>query len=214
MTNRFVFAAFACFAPDTPVIKRIFDVLVSSLALLVCASLFLLIAIAIKLDSKGPVFFSQQRMGKHFRPFWIYKFRTMVEDASSRGGQISTQNDPRITGVGGFLRKTKLDELPQLINVLRGEMSLVGPRPEVPTYVELFRNDYEEILRVHPGITDLASLKYRAEAALLARSSNPEQEYVEHVLPDKIKLAKEYVSKSSFLFDLALILRTPLRLFS
>jgi len=196
------------------VIKRTFDVLVSSLALLLCAPLFLLIAIAIKLDSKGPVFFSQQRMGKHFSPFWIYKFRSMIADAPHKGSRITFGEDNRITRVGRLLRKTKLDELPQLINVLKGEMSLVGPRPEVPTYVQLYLRDYEEILQIHPGLTDLASLKYRDEATVLAQSRDPEREYVERVLPDKIKLAKEYVSKSSFLFDLALILRTPLRLFS
>jgi lipopolysaccharide/colanic/teichoic acid biosynthesis glycosyltransferase len=196
------------------VIKRTFDIAVSSLALLVCSPIFLLIAALIKLDSTGPVFFTQQRIGKNFRPFWIYKFRSMVKDASLRGGQITSAADGRITRLGRFLRKTKLDELPQFINVLKGDMSLVGPRPEVPMYVQLFRSDYEEILQVHPGITDLASLKYRDEATMLAQSKDPEREYVEYVLPDKIKLAKEYVSRSSFLFDLALILRTPLRLFT
>jgi len=196
------------------VIKRSFDIAVSSVGLLLCLPLFFAIAILVKLDSKGPVFFAQQRVGKNFRPFSIYKFRSMVEDAQRRGGEITFAEDARITRVGGFLRKSKLDELPQLFNVLTGDMSLVGPRPEVPTYVQLFRRDYEEILQVQPGITDLASLKYRDEAALLAKSPNPEQEYVDHVLPDKIKLAKEYVKRSSFFFDLTLILRTPLRLFT
>jgi lipopolysaccharide/colanic/teichoic acid biosynthesis glycosyltransferase len=196
------------------VIKRTFDIAVSSLALLVCSPLFIVIAALVKLDSRGPVFFVQQRVGKYFRLFRIYKFRSMVEDAPRQGGPITFGKDGRITRVGWFLRKGKLDELPQLFNVLKGDMSLVGPRPEVPTYVQMFRHDYEEILQVHPGITDLASLKYRDEAALLAESMNPEREYVEHVLPDKIKLAKEYVRKSSFFFDLALILRTPLRLFT
>ena len=195
-------------------IKRTFDIAVSSLALLVCSPLFIVIAALVKLDSRGPVFFVQQRVGKYFRLFRIYKFRSMVEDAPRQGGPITFGKDGRITRVGWFLRKGKLDELPQLFNVLKGDMSLVGPRPEVPTYVQMFRHDYEEILQVHPGITDLASLKYRDEAALLAESMNPEREYVEHVLPDKIKLAKEYVRKSSFFFDLALILRTPLRLFT
>jgi len=196
------------------VIKRSFDIAVSSLALLLCVPLFIIIAALIKLDSKGPIFFAQERIGKSFRPFRIYKFRSMIENASRQGTPITFGKDARITRVGRFLRKTKLDELPQLFNVLKGDMSLVGPRPEVPTYVDLFRHDYEEILQVHPGITDLASLKYRDEAALLANSMNPEQEYVDHVLPDKIKLAKEYVRKSSFFFDLGLILRTPLRLFT
>ena len=195
-------------------IKRTFDIAVSSLALLLCLPLFIMIAALVKLDSKGPIFFAQERIGKNFRPFRIYKFRSMIEDAPRQGAPLTFGEDNRITRIGWFLRKSKLDELPQLFNVLKGDMSLVGPRPEVPTYVQLFRHDYEEILQVAPGITDLASLKYRDEAALLAQSTHPEREYVEHVLPDKIKLAKEYVRKSSFFFDLGLILRTPLRLFS
>src|SRR3972149_8115601 len=138
----------------------------------------------------------------------------MVQDAPRKGGPITFGNDPRVTRVGNVLRKTKIDELPQLINVLKGEMTFVGPRPEVPKYVLLFRQDYEEILKVRPGITDLASLKYRDEATILGRSENPEEEYIGRVLPDKIKLAKEYIRRSSFLFDLSLILKTPLKLFS
>ena len=195
-------------------IKRCFDIAVSAIGLALCSPLFLVVAALIKWDSKGPVFFRQERIGKNFHPFWIYKFRSMVQDAPEKGALISVANDSRITRVGNVLRKTKVDELPQLINVLKGEMSLVGPRPEVPKYVQLFRIDYEEILRVPPGITDLASLKYRNEAVILAQSKDPEKEYLVRVLPDKIKLAKEYVRRSSFLFDLALILRTPLRLFT
>ena len=195
------------------VIKRCFDIAVSAIGLALCSPLFLVVAALIKWDSKGPVFFRQERIGKNFHPFWIYKFRSMVQDAPEKGAMISVTNDPRITWVGSVLRKTKVDELPQLINVLKGEMSLVGPRPEVPKYVQLFRIDYEEILRVPPGLTDLASLKYRDEAAILAQSENPEEAYLKRVLPDKIKLAKEYIRRSSFLFDLSLILRTPLRLF-
>ena len=132
----------------------------------------------------------------------------MVADASEKGGLLTSVRDPRITRLGRILRKHKIDELPQLINVLRGEMTLVGPRPEVRRYVNLFRHDYEEILRVRPGITDLASLKYRDESALLAVAADPEQEYITHVLPDKIRLAKEYVRRSSFVFDISLILKT------
>ena len=194
-------------------IKRCFDIAVSAIGLALCSPLFLVVAALIKWDSKGPVFFRQERIGKNFRPFWIYKFRSMVQDAPEKGALISVANDSRITRVGNVLRKTKIDELPQLINVLKGEMSLVGPRPEVPKYVQLFRIDYEEILRVPPGLTDLASLKYRDEATILAQSENPEEAYLKRVLPDKIKLAKEYIRRSSFLFDLSLILRTPLRLF-
>jgi len=137
----------------------------------------------------------------------------MVQDSSTRGKSITVGDDARITRVGWFLRKTKIDELPQLINVLRGEMTFVGPRPEVPQYVEIFRKDYEEILKIRPGITDLASIKYRDEAALLGQSENPEEEYIRRVLPDKIKLEKEYIRRSSFMFDLKLIFKTLLTIF-
>jgi lipopolysaccharide/colanic/teichoic acid biosynthesis glycosyltransferase len=176
--------------------------------------LFLVVAIAIKLDSPGSIFFKQLRVGKGFRPFLIYKFRTMVRDSLTGSRSITVGDDPRITRAGWFLRKSKIDELPQLINVLRGEMTFVGPRPEVPQYVDLFRRDYEEILKVRPGITDLASIKYRDEAAVLGQSSDPEAEYVKCVLPDKIKLAKEYIQRSSLLFDLTVIFKTFLRLFA
>jgi len=138
----------------------------------------------------------------------------MVENPSDRGRLISVGDDPRITSAGRFLRKTKIDELPQLINVLKGEMSLVGPRPEVRQYVELFRKDYEQILRIRPGITDLASLKYHDEAAVLKQLENPEAEYCDRILPDKISLSKEYVQKSSFVFDLGVILKTLPKIFA
>jgi len=195
------------------VIKRTFDIVVSSLGLLVLSPLLLLVAFVIKLDSSGPIFFRQRRVGRGFRPFFIFKFRTMAHDPSGRGRPITVGDDPRITRVGRFLRRTKIDELPQLINVLKGEMSFVGPRPELPQYVELFRNDYAEILRIRPGITDLASLKYHNEAAVLKRFENPEAEYCNRILPDKISLAKEYVKKSSFIFDLALIVKTLPKIF-
>jgi lipopolysaccharide/colanic/teichoic acid biosynthesis glycosyltransferase len=193
--------------------KRIFDVLFALAGLLFLSPLLLLVALLIKRDSPGPIFFKQERMGKGFQPFHIYKFRTMVRDASRRGGPITFGSDPRVTRIGRLLRRTKMDELPQLINVLRGEMSFVGPRPEVRPYVELFRTDYEEILRVLPGITDLASLKYRDEAEVLGHFENPEEEYIKRVLPEKIKLAREYTRRASFLFDITLILKTLLRLF-
>ncbi len=194
-------------------IKRIFDIGVASVGLLLLSPLLLLAALLIKSYSSGPVFFRQERMGRGFRPFTIYKFRTMAQDASRKGGPITFGEDPRITKVGRFLRKAKIDELPQLINVLKGDMSLVGPRPEVRRYVELFRQEYKEILKVRPGITDLASLKYQDEAEALGQSENPEAEYLRHVLPDKIRLAKEYLKRSSFFFDLALILKTLPKLF-
>lgn len=192
--------------------KRAFDILTAALGLFLLSPLLIPVALLIKLTSPGPVLFRQKRIGRQFRPFWICKFRTMTRDAPRQGGPITFGADPRITRVGHLLRKTKMDELPQLINVLKGEMSLVGPRPEVPRYVEMFREDYEEILRVRPGITDLASIKYRDEAALLGQAENPEQEYISRVLPEKIHLAKEYVRRSSCRFDLTVIIRTLLRL--
>ena len=193
--------------------KRILDIVVSLIGLICLFPLLLLVAILVKLDSPGPIFFKQERIGMRFRPFQILKFRTMMQDSSTRGKSITVGDDPRITRVGWFLRKTKIDELPQLINVLRGEMTFVGPRPEVPQYVEIFRKDYEEILKIRPGITDLASIKYRDEAALLGQSENPEEEYIRRVLPDKIKLEKEYIRRSSFMFDLKLIFKTLLTIF-
>jgi lipopolysaccharide/colanic/teichoic acid biosynthesis glycosyltransferase len=137
----------------------------------------------------------------------------MIADAASRGGTLTVGSDPRITRVGAVLRTTKIDEIPQLINIFKGDMSFVGPRPEVLEFVELFRSDYEEILRVRPGLTDLASLKYRNEAMTLAQAEDPHEDYLKRVLPDKIRLAKEYIRRSSFLFDLGLIIKTLVRLF-
>lgn len=190
-------------------IKRLFDALASLAGLIVLSPLLIVVAIGVKATSRGPVFFRQERMGKDFRPFRIYKFRTMVVDAPQLGGQITAgERDPRITKVGALLRKTKIDELPQLINVFVGDMSLVGPRPEVPRYVNMFREDYQEVLTVRPGITDLASVKYRDEAEILGAAADPDQVYISQVLPDKIALAKQYIAQSSLLFDLRLILQT------
>jgi lipopolysaccharide/colanic/teichoic acid biosynthesis glycosyltransferase len=195
-----------------PIWKRLLDVFVSSVGLLFLSPLFAAVAVLIKFDSRGPLFFRQERVGQGLRTFCIYKFRTMVVDAPLKGGPLTAPEDPRITRLGRALRKTKVDELPQLINVLRGEMTLVGPRPEVPRYVALFQDDYEEILRARPGITDLASLKYRDESSALSLAADPEQEYLTRVLPDKIALAKEYIRRSSFTFDLSLILKTVARI--
>lgn len=194
-------------------IKRAFDIVVAAIGLLVLSPLMLAVALLIKIDSPGPVLFRQERVGKDFRRFHIYKFRTMVREAPQSGALITAGADARITRVGSFLRQTKFDELSQLINVVKGEMSLVGPRPEVPRYVEMFRKDYEEILRVRPGITDTASLKYQDEGEILGRGGNPEEDYVRRILPDKVQLAKEYVGRSSFFYDLGLIARTLPKLF-
>jgi lipopolysaccharide/colanic/teichoic acid biosynthesis glycosyltransferase len=187
--------------------KRALDVVASGAGLVALAPLFGLIALLIKLDSQGPVFFKQKRMGRGFRPFRIYKFRTMRQNTAGTL-QLTVGDDARITRVGRFLRRSKLDELPQLFNIFIGDMTLVGPRPEVPRYVEAFRRDYEEILTVRPGLTDLASLKYCDEATLLGASVDAEDEYLHRVLPDKIRLGKEYIRRSSLAFDMGLILRT------
>jgi lipopolysaccharide/colanic/teichoic acid biosynthesis glycosyltransferase len=193
-------------------VKRVFDIAVSAVGLVVFFPLIIMTALLLKLDSPGPVLFKQERMGKGFQPFWIYKFRTMRKSPVENGPKITIGNDPRITRVGWFLRKTKLDELPQLINILRGEMSIVGPRPEVPQYVQLYQKEYQEILTIRPGLTDLASIKYCDEAALLAKAENPEEEYLTRVLPDKIRLARDYLQRASFFFDLRLILKTIIQL--
>jgi lipopolysaccharide/colanic/teichoic acid biosynthesis glycosyltransferase len=191
--------------------KRTFDVVLAACGLIVLAPIIGVAAVLIRIDSPGPALFTQVRIGRGFRPFLIYKLRTMFAD-THQGRALSVGADARITRVGRVLRHTKLDELPQLFNVLRGDMSLVGPRPELSRYVELFRADYAEILEARPGLTDLASIKYRDEAALLARSSDPEAEYVQRILPDKIRLGQEYVRRSSIMFDIRLIAATLLRL--
>lgn len=192
--------------------KRTFDVCLAALGLVFTAPLLAIIFVLIKLDSRGPVIFRQIRVGQGFRPFAILKFRTMVVDAASSCLPLTIGQDPRITRVGRILRKFKLDELPQLCNVLIGDMSFVGPRPEVPHYVERLRSEFSEVLTVRPGITDLASLRYIDEAALLAYSSNPEEEYQLKVLPEKLRLAKLYIRHMSLRLDLAIVLQTLLHI--
>jgi lipopolysaccharide/colanic/teichoic acid biosynthesis glycosyltransferase len=188
--------------------KRLLDIAASAAGVLILSPLLIVLAIAVRCTSKGPIFFRHRRVGRDFRPFGVLKFRTMVEDAPRLGGPITIGDDPRITPIGKWLRKTKLDELPQLLNVLRGDMSLVGPRPEVERYVEMFREDYQIILQVRPGVTDLASIQYRDESTLLGSAADPEAEYVERVLPEKIRLAKEYVRRQSMRLDLQIIFGT------
>ena len=187
--------------------KRLFDFFFSLLGLILLSPVFLIVAILIKWTSTGPVFFIQTRIGQHGRIFPIYKFRTMSENAEQTG-QLTIGADPRITGVGHFLRKTNIDELPQLINVLKGEMSLVGPRPEVPKYVALYNEGQKKVLNAKPGMTDYASLKYRNESELLGNSKNPEEYYVNKVIPEKLALNLDYINNQSFLLDIKLILWT------
>jgi len=186
--------------------KRAFDVAASGLALAVLAPVLGVIALAVFLDSGFPVFYSQERVGRGFRPFRIWKFRSMRNN--SCGSRITVRGDERITRVGKLLRATKLDELPQLLNVVVGDMSLVGPRPELPEYVEMYHERYRKILVVRPGITDLASVRFYDEETVLAAASEPIEYYVRKLLPGKLELAEEYLRKRSFLFDLSLLLRT------
>lgn len=191
--------------------KRLFDLTCATIGLLVCAPVFALIALAIKLDSPGPVFFRQVRVGRNGRPFRIHKFRSM--HTAIRGQrEITVNNDPRVTRSGKLLRKWKLDELPQLIDVLRGAMSLVGPRPEVPRYVELYPSDARSlILSVRPGITDLASIRFRDENALLDQAGDPEAVYIHQILPEKLRLQAEYVRERSFFYDLRILWHTVIK---
>jgi len=194
--------------------KRLFDILFSFIGLLLLQPLFGVTAIMIKVDSTGPVFFRQGRVGKNFRRFVIYKFRTMVVDAEKKGLRITSGGDHRVTRAGRILRKFKIDELPQLFNVLKGDMSFVGPRPEVEEYVKLYKEDYREILKRRPGITDVSSIIFREEEAVLKNQVDPEGYYKTVLLPEKIRLSKEYIENSSFLYDLKLILNTLHKIFS
>jgi lipopolysaccharide/colanic/teichoic acid biosynthesis glycosyltransferase len=186
--------------------KRLFDVIVAALGLLLLSPLLIAIALWIKLDSPGPVFFRQERVGRGGALFRIHKFRSMRADAPLAGSQLTVGADPRITRAGQLLRRTKLDELPQLIDVLAGSMSLVGPRPEVPRYVALYPAALrDKVLSVRPGITDPASIEYRDESALLARAADPERVYIEQIMPAKLRCAASYVDRMSLANDVRLI---------
>lgn len=189
-------------------LKRTFDFLASFFGLLLLSPLILCIAVWVKCDSKGPIFYRQVRVGKDGREFKLFKFRSMRVGADRAGLLTLGDRDPRVTRSGFWLRKTKLDELPQLFNVLVGDMSLVGPRPEVPKYVALYTPEQREVLSVRPGITDTASLEMRNEAELMAQQVDPEGYYMNVQIPLKIKLAKEYIAQQSLLSDLKLVVRT------
>lgn len=190
-------------------LKRAFDVLFAAAVLLLLSPLLLGVAAWIRLDSRGPVLFRQLRVGRDGREFRILKFRTMRVDAPARGPQITVGRDPRITRAGHFLRKYKIDEFPQFINVLVGDMSVVGPRPEVPRYVAMYPPATRAlVLSVRPGITDLASIEYRDENELLGRSADPERTYVEQVMPAKLAYCERYVQERSFAGDIGIIGRT------
>ena len=188
--------------------KRVVDIAMSVVGISLLSPLLIIVGIAVRLDSPGPALFSHERVGRGGRNFHLLKFRSMAH--RSRGSDITVAGDARITRVGRVLRRTKIDELPQLWNVLVGDMSLVGPRPELERYVKMFANDYEEILKVRPGITDLAAIEYRDEERVLAASLDPEEEYRRVVLPAKIALYRRYLQERSFQRDLSLIARTVL----
>ena len=194
--------------------KRLFDIVFSFIGLIILSPLLILIALAIKLSSKGPVFYLQSRVGYKGADFKLYKFRTMRNDSDKEGLLTVGGRDPRITGMGYFLRKYKLDELPQLLNVLFGSMSLVGPRPEVRKYVEMYTAEQKKVLELKPGITDYASLEYFDENELLAKSKDPEETYIKEIIPAKVKLNMKYIAEVGVLTDLKIIFRTLVKIIS
>lgn len=195
------------------ILKRLFDIIFSFLGVIFLFPLFLIIVILIKISSKGPIIFKQERVGKNFKKFYLYKFRTMIIEAEKKGSSITTANDPRITKIGKFLRKFKLDEFPQLINVLKGDISFVGPRPELEKFVDIFKNDYRDILRIKPGITDYASICYKDENELIKDKENPEKYYINEILPKKIELYKKYLNEMNIVLDIKLIIKTLCKMF-
>lgn len=192
-------------------LKRVFDIVASFCGIVILFPLIIIVSILIKITSKGPVLFKQVRVTKNGKLFKIYKFRTMREN-SEGNKQITVGKDNRITGIGHILRKTKLDELPQLFNVLKGEMSLVGPRPEVPKYVELYTDEQIEILKVPAGITDYASIYFSNESELLGEVENPEEFYIKKIMPYKIELNKKYINEIGIMTDIKIIILTILKI--
>ncbi len=194
-------------------VKRLFDIICSVIGIIILIPLFVLLWIAVKLESKGPALFLQTRVGKNNRDFKLYKFRTMYLDSESRGQLTVGMRDPRITNVGYSLRKYKLDELPQLFNVLLGDMSLVGPRPEVRKYVNYYTEEQLKVLSVRPGITDMASIQFINENELLASAKNPEEYYINYIMPMKLALNLKYLNSNLLLKDVGLILKTIFKIF-
>jgi len=188
--------------------KRLFDIAISFLGLILLFPLMLFICLFIRKEDKGPILYRGIRVGEDGKLFNIYKFRTMVVDADKKGGPSTSDDDPRITKIGKVLRKYKLDEIPQLINVLKGEMSIVGPRPEVPQEVATYSDEEKRILLVKPGMTDYASILFNNEGEILKGSSDPHQTYREKIRPEKLRLALQYVDNNSFLVDLNIIIKT------
>ena len=192
--------------------KRLFDILFSLFILLFFLPFGIVLSVLIILESKGGVFYKQERIGKNGNPFYLLKFRSMRTDADKLGKLTVGMRDPRITRIVYFIRKFKLDEFPQFINVLKGEMSIVGPRPDVKEYVDLYSSEERKVLEVKPGITDYASLEYFEESDLLAKSPNPEKTYIEEIMPAKLKLNQKYISNTTLLVDLKIIFLTAKRI--
>ena len=193
--------------------KRLFDIVSSGIGLLCLAPVFVVMAIWIKLDSRGPVFYRQTRVGRYGRDFRIFKFRSM-RVGSDKGRQITVgERDPRITRSGYFIRRYKIDELPQLINVFLGDMSVVGPRPEVRKYVDLYSEEQRKVFQVRPGITDLASIKYLNENELLSQVDDPDTYYIDVIMPDKLTINLEYIRHQSFMGDIKIIFNTLFKIF-
>jgi len=196
------------------VLKRVFDIICSFLGIIILSPVFFVLWIAIKLESRGPAFFVQTRVGKNNKDFKLYKFRSMYLDAESRGQLTVGMRDLRITKVGYNLRRFKLDELPQLFNVIKGDMSLVGPRPEVRKYVNMYSPEQMKVLDVCPGITDYASIQFINENELLAQATNPEEYYIKYIMPKKLEMNLEYIKSKQFFKDVSLILKTFFKIIS
>jgi lipopolysaccharide/colanic/teichoic acid biosynthesis glycosyltransferase len=192
-------------------LKRVFDIISSLTVLIIISPILILISILIIIDSKGHVFYSQKRVGIKAKEFKLYKFRTMKPNSELKG-LLTIGNDSRITRLGYYLRKTKLDELPQLFNIILGDMSVVGPRPETPNYVKLYTEEQQKVLKVRPGLTDYASLKFINESEILAKHENPEKAYIEIIMPEKLSLNLDYIRDQSFFLDLKIIIRTVFRI--
>jgi lipopolysaccharide/colanic/teichoic acid biosynthesis glycosyltransferase len=188
--------------------KRAFDFIFSLVGLVLLAPLLAVLSVLIRLDSSGPIFYRGVRAGRFGKPFRIFKFRTMVAEAEKLGGASTPEDDPRVTRVGHFLRKYKLDELPQLLNVITGQMSLVGPRPQVPWAADLYTEEEKVVLHVRPGITDCASIQFRNEAEILRGSTQPDKDYFEKIHSEKMRLSLEYVHNQSFSLDCKILLKT------
>lgn len=188
--------------------KRLFDITASFFGILILSPLFIFISLWVGLSSKGGVFYKQIRVGRNNKDFKLYKFRSMRVNSDKQGLLTVGSKDSRITKAGYFIRKYKIDELPQLFNVLKGDMSFVGPRPEVRRYVDLYSEEQMKVLSVRPGITDPASIKYRNENDILSSASNPEEYYIQHIMPDKLKINIDYINTRTFVKDIKIIFQT------